>query len=647
MAAAQLWNPVAVAVDSAGDLLVADNGDQSVLLAPAARRDLLRHAGRRGRHRRRRGRDGRATSRISPTACPPRAWRPSSTTPAGSPSARPARCSSPTASCTSSGWCPPTTGVLFGRSMTAGDLYSVGRRAPGRRPPRGSGTARAGCSPRWGRRSASRCRRRARCPTATRSLDTVRVIGGGVSMSRFGRRTFLASSTGIAAGAAVAGALAVRRRAGRWRGRGTALAERGRRRRGPPGGTLRAVGAHGQRPRRPRRRRPRRLLVRLDPAGTRAAPWRRRRTASWCAGPTRPSAGSSGTAARCRRPARPSSPTGDRPSPPTRPTSGRCSRAVPAGRWGPVSAPARFTTALRAADWQAQWLRPAGDFATARPRHLPAHRGHAARRRPPPRHGLRLRRPHLPAVRGRGAGGRLAQLLVPRRAVRACRRPDRRAGRRADQRHRRAAPLVRARQGAAGVRAGPPVPAVPLVRRRPPRRGRCPTRAGASARPNGCPSPQRNPDGGDFVEWVDGRDHPQGWSSPGYDDGAWSPVTVIGPAGTAPFTRTYAQRTTIRESPVLPVSLHTVAGGAVVADFGAVYAARPRIAVRARGRPGTRSPCGRATCSIRTGRSRRCTGRRRRTSRSPTSWGRGATRPSRPSPTSGTATCRSTIRASL
>ena len=35
VAAAQLWNPVAVAVDGAGDLLVADNGDQSVLLAPA------------------------------------------------------------------------------------------------------------------------------------------------------------------------------------------------------------------------------------------------------------------------------------------------------------------------------------------------------------------------------------------------------------------------------------------------------------------------------------------------------------------------------------------------------------------------------------------------------------------------------------
>ena len=33
----------------------------------------------------------------------------------------------------------------------------------------------------------------------------------------------------------------------------------------------------------------------------------------------------------------------------------------PGARWGPASAPARFTTALRDGDWQAQWLRPAGD----------------------------------------------------------------------------------------------------------------------------------------------------------------------------------------------------------------------------------------------------------------------------------------------
>ena len=38
------------------------------------------------------------------------------------------------------------------------------------------------------------------------------------------------------------------------------------------------------------------------------------------------------------------------------------------------------------------------------------------------------------------------------------------------------------------------------------------------------PSPQRNSDVGDFVEWVDGRAQPQGWSSPGYDASAWSAV---------------------------------------------------------------------------------------------------------------------------
>jgi hypothetical protein len=35
VAGAQLWDPEAVAVDGAGDLLVADSGDQSVLMAPA------------------------------------------------------------------------------------------------------------------------------------------------------------------------------------------------------------------------------------------------------------------------------------------------------------------------------------------------------------------------------------------------------------------------------------------------------------------------------------------------------------------------------------------------------------------------------------------------------------------------------------
>jgi alpha-L-rhamnosidase len=99
------------------------------------------------------------------------------------------------------------------------------------------------------------------------------------------------------------------------------------------------------------------------------------------------------------------------------------------------------------------------------------------------------------------------------------------------------------------------------------------------------PSPQRNSDVGDFVEWVDGRAHPEGWSDPGFDDRSWSGIAIAGFAGSAPFLATYAQRTSIREASVSPVALHTTPSGAVVADFGAVYAARPRVAF-ARGEAG-------------------------------------------------------------
>jgi alpha-L-rhamnosidase len=98
------------------------------------------------------------------------------------------------------------------------------------------------------------------------------------------------------------------------------------------------------------------------------------------------------------------------------------------------------------------------------------------------------------------------------------------------------------------------------------------------------PSAQRNSDGGDFVEWVDSRQHPAGWANPGFDDSSWSPPSIAGSAGTAPFLKTFAQRTTITETAVSPVRLHT-AGGATVADFGAVYAARPVVHF-ASGEPG-------------------------------------------------------------
>lgn len=92
------------------------------------------------------------------------------------------------------------------------------------------------------------------------------------------------------------------------------------------------------------------------------------------------------------------------------------------------------------------------------------------------------------------------------------------------------------------------------------------------------PAPQRNNDSGDFVEWIDARRHPNGWSQPGFDDRAWPAVRVLGPVGTPPFTHLYAQRTRVTESRIAPVSVRTLPGGSVVADFGRVYAGRPTVA---------------------------------------------------------------------
>jgi alpha-L-rhamnosidase len=102
-------------------------------------------------------------------------------------------------------------------------------------------------------------------------------------------------------------------------------------------------------------------------------------------------------------------------------------------------------------------------------------------------------------------------------------------------------------------------------------------------------APQRNNDSGDFVEWIDARLHPTGWSSPGFDDSGWTTVTVRGPVGTAPFTELYAQRTRISEHRVAPVSVRRLANGSVVADFGKVYAGRPSVSF-AHGRDGHTVP---------------------------------------------------------
>ncbi|MGO9344444.1 MAG: family 78 glycoside hydrolase catalytic domain [Acidimicrobiales bacterium] len=94
------------------------------------------------------------------------------------------------------------------------------------------------------------------------------------------------------------------------------------------------------------------------------------------------------------------------------------------------------------------------------------------------------------------------------------------------------------------------------------------------------PAAQRNTDAGDFVEFIDGRLAPSGWSEAGYDDGDWSAAPVLGPVGTAPFTDLYAQRTRITELALSPTSVNTLDDGAVVLDFGKIYAARPIVDFR-------------------------------------------------------------------
>ena len=94
------------------------------------------------------------------------------------------------------------------------------------------------------------------------------------------------------------------------------------------------------------------------------------------------------------------------------------------------------------------------------------------------------------------------------------------------------------------------------------------------------PAPQRNTDAGDFVEWIDGRLHPTGWSTPDFDDSGWTAAAVLGPVGTEPFTHLYAQRTRISQHEVGPVSVRTLPTGSVVADFGKVYAGRPTVSFR-------------------------------------------------------------------
>jgi alpha-L-rhamnosidase len=93
------------------------------------------------------------------------------------------------------------------------------------------------------------------------------------------------------------------------------------------------------------------------------------------------------------------------------------------------------------------------------------------------------------------------------------------------------------------------------------------------------PGPQRDLEGDqvDYVENIDGRANPTGWDEAGFDDTAWAPAAVLGPAGTPPWSHLVPVRTRITERPLSPVGVSHLDSGAVVADFGAVYAAVPTV----------------------------------------------------------------------
>ncbi len=93
------------------------------------------------------------------------------------------------------------------------------------------------------------------------------------------------------------------------------------------------------------------------------------------------------------------------------------------------------------------------------------------------------------------------------------------------------------------------------------------------------PGTQRDLEGDavDYTENIDGSAIPVGWERPGFDDRGWVAASVLGGPGVKPWTHLVSVRTRIEEEPVRPVSLTTLSSGALVADFGKVYAAVPTV----------------------------------------------------------------------
>ena len=208
LATAQLWDPVAVTLDTAGDLLVADSGDQSVLLAPSGASGtfygsvvgagdigvVVGGAGGYGPY----VADGLPADGPTAELNDPRGL---SLGPTG-------------ALFVTDGFmhvirvAPASDETLLGRALRDGDLYTVAGALPVTSR-RGQRRHEMGAHPDG---NAGRRRRHANgCALLLRRRPEHRPGHGGHGgrvVSRFGRRTFLASSAGVAAGVTAA--------AGRW-----------------------------------------------------------------------------------------------------------------------------------------------------------------------------------------------------------------------------------------------------------------------------------------------------------------------------------------------------------------------------------------------------------------------------------------------
>ncbi len=103
------------------------------------------------------------------------------------------------------------------------------------------------------------------------------------------------------------------------------------------------------------------------------------------------------------------------------------------------------------------------------------------------------------------------------------------------------------------------------------------------------PGVQRDEEGDpvDYTENINGPAEPIGWDKPGYRAVGWHPAQVIGPHPTAPWTHLVSVRTRIVYEPVHAVSVSRLVSGAIVADFGKVYAAIPSVTF-SRGQHGRR-----------------------------------------------------------